>query len=827
MVFRNLLRFDLNQEKNTPPDLRKWIRKRAFAWILLSTAFCLAISACAREEKRSSDSTNTQAQPPAVLEDTMKYINATMTSGLTTLIAGKTGVISFAFSIDTFSKKDQPFAWDPNGGPAIIRVQTPRESGIDFKGKKGSQGIADIDETVFQVPIEEQNTDPLRFDMPYQISTRVRAKDYGFRLHATVPLVSSVGSRFQDSGDFRVPVRVETTLLTKMLVLIIIAITIFLFVVEWVRVDVVAILMMVSLPILNLLSSKETFTGLSSNAVIAIIGVMIVSAGLNKVGFVSRVMQPVIKVAGSSTKRLIAFLSVLIAAFSSVMQNTGAAALFLPGIRHTCREIKTPISSVLMPIGMCAILGGTVTMIGTSPLILLNDILPAGMEKFGLLELTPIGVGFVIAGILYFTTLGSFFLKKISKAQLQRKGITEETEESEEALTFYHDLDGPFELFIPDDYRPQEDAKTVNQIRRNYMTNIVAIFDRKGQYDIAPAPDVNVNGGYSLCVYGPKDRVVDFTEKNGIQILEKPQQFKELFNPTVAGTIEVIVSPRSSMLGSTIGEIGFPKTIGVTLLALYREGRIYYNEMYDIPLLAGDIFLLHATWEHFHALHEADHNFIMITPLEAEIQKPEKSRSAITCFLITLTLMLVSSFYFQKLPYNPIPLSVCLMVGGIGMILTGVLTIQEAYSVIDWRTIFLLGGLIPLGMAVDQTGTAEWIAIAVVKALGEHVTALVFLTVLAVMSGAFCLVISNVGACTLLVPLGVSMAMQIGVDPRVAAIVVGLGVSNSFLLPTHQVNALYMGPGDYRTKDYMKIGGILSLIYIIVLVSMTYFFYLK
>ncbi len=135
------------------------------------------------------------------------------------------------------------------------------------------------------------------------------------------------------------------------------------------------------------------------------------------------------------------------------MQNTGAAVLFLPGIRHACKVMRIPISRILMPIGMCAILGGTVTMIGTSPLILLNDILPAGMEKFGLFELTPIGVGFVIAGILYFTTLGSFFLKKISKAQLQRKGITEETEESEEALTFYHDLDGPFELFIPDDYQ--------------------------------------------------------------------------------------------------------------------------------------------------------------------------------------------------------------------------------------------------------------------------------------------------------------------------------------------------------------------------------------
>jgi di/tricarboxylate transporter len=247
--------------------------------------------------------------------------------------------------------------------------------------------------------------------------------------------------------------------------------------------------------------------------------------------------------------------------------------------------------------------------------------------------------------------------------------------------------------------------------------------------------------------------------------------------------------------------------------------------MSDIPLAAGDALLLYSSWEHFHVLQEAHRNITIITPLEVEIQKPSKAAPAVLCFLGALTLMLISSFYFQKLPYNPIPLSVCLMLGGLGMVVTRVMTIQEAYAAVDWRTVFLLGGLIPLGMAVDRTGTAEWIATGVVGALGDSLTPLLLLSVLAVMSGAFCLVISNVGACTLLVPLGVSMASQIGIDPRVAAIVVGLGVSNSFLLPTHQVNALYMGPGDYRTKDYMKIGGVMSLVYVAVLVSMTYLFY--
>jgi di/tricarboxylate transporter len=187
--------------------------------------------------------------------------------------------------------------------------------------------------------------------------------------------------------------------------------------------------------------------------------------------------------------------------------------------------------------------------------------------------------------------------------------------------------------------------------------------------------------------------------------------------------------------------------------------------------------------------------------------------------------MVFSSFYFQNSAYNPLPLSVCLMVGALGMILSKVMTISEAYRSVDWRTVFLLGGLIPLGMAVDQTGTAQWIAKGIIIVLGNYMSPLLLLIILACLSCAFTMVISNVGACALLVPLGVSIATQMGIDPRAAVIVVGLGVSNSFILPTHQVNALYMGPGEYRTKVYIKIGGFLSLIYIVVLVTMTYVFY--
>jgi di/tricarboxylate transporter len=764
-----------------------------------------------------------EAQPEATpLEGTLRFIEA-RASARPVVTAGERGELSLQLSLAGETEAGQ-LSWNQANGPLSLQVVAPAESGITFPAAEEQHGSRSPHQFEMALPLPEVPTVTVR--IPYSVSSRVRVKDYDLQVYLSAPLERTNGDQVEDSGTLTWPLRVETPLHTKMLVLLIIALAIFLFVVEWVRVDVVAILMMVSLPFLNLLGSRQTFTGLSSNAVIAIIGVMIVSAGLNKVGIVSRVVKPVIRLAGRSGGRLMVAVSALIAVISSVMQNTGAAVLFLPGIRHACKKIQVPISSVLMPIGMCAILGGTMTMIGTSPLILLNDILPEGMAKFSLLELTPIGVALVLGGIIYFSTGGRYFLSQLVKSRAQMSGAGNQGQD-EDVRHFYHDLDGPFELAVPSSYSDKDRPSTVAEILKTQHTNIVSVAHPKGRlHELAPTPDTKIRPGYSLCAYGPEAKVKAFAQEFGLELLSLPRRLKELFNPAVAGVVEAVLSPRSAMIGSTVNQIGFRKTFGMTVLALYREGKTYYHDLGDIPLASGDALLLHSTWDRFHSFVERHRNFNIITPLEVEIQKPRKVTSAVISFLIALTLMLVSSFYFQSMPYNPIPLSVCLMTGALLMVLTKVISIEEAYKAVDWRTVFLLGGLIPLGMAVDRTGTAEWLARGIVSALGDAVTPLLLITVLAVMSGAFCLVISNVGACTLLVPLGVSMASQIGIDPRVAAIVVGLGVSNSFLLPTHQVNALYMGPGDYRTKDYMKIGGVMSVAYIAILVTMTYLFYM-
>jgi len=771
-------------------------------------------------------------QVPAVgsapLSRSPHFISVRMKKPLETLIAGETGNFELEARLQTpDGYQEKPAQWNRKAeAPLVIWIASPDQSGIEFIDKVPPDRPRHHILVKFDLALGSE-AQPLTAQVAYTVNARTSAGNHSFWLEIYGQLTAADGYTFQDMGAIRLPFEVDTHLLTKLLMLLVVAVAVFLFIVEWVRVDVVAIAMMVLLPELGLLNSKDTFRGISSNAVIAIIGVMIISYGLNRAGLVNRMIQPMLKYVGKSSHRLTVLFSGLIAVISSVMQNTGAAVLFLPAIRLvTSYRLKIPISRVLMPIGMAAILGGTLTMIGTSPLILLNDILPAGMPRFGFLELTPIGLGLVIGGVAYLSTIGMRALSKLPGSQSDdQNGETNGAQEG--ILSAYPLLKGPFEIYVPEDYQAGSLPQALVEIRRKFMVNIVASAKSDGSCQIAPLPETNIRPGYIICAYGPMKAVEKFVRDYGLVLKEEPECFKgNMFNPSLAGIVEGVVSPRSSLIGQTIKEIRFRESFGINALAIHQSGKTYYRQLADRPLEAGDAVLVHGTWEQFHALEDLHRNLIIITPFEKEFHKPDKAGWALTCFLVSLFLMVLSSFYFQNRPYNPIPLSVCLMLGAVGMVLSRVITINEAYRSVDWRTVFLLGGLIPLGMAMDQTGTAEWIARGIVAGLGPLMSPLVLLVVLAVLSCGFTMVISNVGACTLLVPLGISLANQIGVDPRVAAIVVGIGVSNSFILPTHQVNALYMGPGEYRTKDYIKIGGGLAIIYIAVLVTMTYTFYL-
>jgi len=593
------------------------------------------------------------------------------------------------------------------------------------------------------------------------------------------------------------------------LVMVMIGVAVFLFVVEWVRVDVVAILMMVSLPLLHLVTPKEAFVGLSSNAVVSIIAVIIIGAGLDKTGLINNLVAPIVKIAGKSASRIVIAISLAIATISSFMQNIGAAALFLPAIQRISKTMRIPISKLLMPIGFSAILGGTVTLVGSSPLILLNDLLaPFNLKPFRLFDVTPIGLALVVSGVLCFILFGRVILPQ----------GTPETDSSEESFPtdsggFLQEIGEIYELQTPKDFTDYREPVRVDDVRRRYLVNVVAATEPPDFKVTSPPSDMVIRSGVDLVVYGREKDVRRMAESEDMLIKDRVEVFRDDVADHASGTVEAVVAPRSPLEGRTLNQINLQDRYQVTPLAIYRQGETYRAQIGNLALRVGDAIVIHGTWKRLQVLHD-EGTLLFTTPVDVELMRPEKAIFAGLWLGVALVMILVFK----------IQLSVCLMTGALGMIVTRVLSIDEAYRSVDWRTIFLLAGLIPLGMATEKTGTAAWIANTVLATVGT-VKPIVLLAIIGLLTSVFTLVISNVGATVLLVPLVVNMAVAANADPRMAALVVGLAASNSFLLPTHQVNALYMGPGRYRSTDFMKAGGLISIVFIFVMIGTIYLIY--
>ncbi|ROR03240.1 SLC13 family permease [Desulfosoma caldarium] len=596
------------------------------------------------------------------------------------------------------------------------------------------------------------------------------------------------------------------------LTLLVLFLAVFLFISEWVRVDVVSIIMMVILPLMGLVTPKQAFEGLSSNAVVSIIAVIIIGAGLDKTGVMNKVASPIIKFGGRSETRIMCLVAGTVGVISSFMQNIGAAALFLPATQRVSKRLGIPISRLLMPMGFCAIIGGTLTLVGASPTILLNDLLVVKgqkLEPFNLFTQTPIGVALLVSALVYFALLGRKILPDVQGEE--DAGITAKL------ISAYNALDVPYEVEVPESFSGPQ-ALAALRIRQDFLVSVVAIGNpRTGSRRFSVQGRDTVGPGNVLVVLGDEDRVLKMAAYYGWKVKPNLEFFADDFARTNAGLAETIVSPRSELIGKTLSEVDFVQRFRLNPVAVQTKDRIYYSGVNHVRLKAGDIILLQGIWARFHMLRNMPQPraLTFATPLEGEILRPEKAKWAV----FWLALALTQTVFFD------VRLSVALMSGALGMVVTRVLSIEEAYQSVDWMTVFLLGGLIPLGIAFEQTGTAAFIANKILSAVG-HVPPIGLMALVALLTSAFTLVVSNVGATVLMVPLSMNMAILTGSDPRMTALVVALAASNSFILPTHQVNALIMRPGGYRTADYLKAGLGMTFIFPVVMLGMIWLFYL-
>ena len=596
-----------------------------------------------------------------------------------------------------------------------------------------------------------------------------------------------------------------------------------LFVFEVVRVDMVGLLMIVLLPLSGVIEASQAISGLSSNAVVSIIAVIIIGEGLDKTGVMNIFARQIIKSAGKSEVRIMALIAGTVAFISSFMQNIGAAALFLPATNRICRQLNVSVSKILIPMGFCAVIGGCITLVGSSPLILLNDLMATWwsnnpsvvgdktFEAFGLFSVTPIGIALVITAILYFVFFGKFILPEV-KAKTDPSCLLNPDLE----CTYGEEIHNAYELNVPASF----ETKRLDELRIRplYHSTVICICKhgkRDGRIKVTvPARSDIIEPGDTVGIISNGEHIEKLAQDMGWELCDELNKLNEILSPDNSGIVEAIIRPRSELVGKTLHQIYFRKRYQVNPLALFKGDKVFYEDISETKIQTGDAFLLFGQWEKFH-LFQQKKDFAFTEHIPGEIMHPEKAGFAIASLALALVLALGLK----------VPLSISLLAGAVSMILTRVLSIDEAYRGVDWMTVFLLAGLIPLGLAFEKTGAALYLSTSIVNLLQGALTPFVLFLILGFLTSFFTLVTSNVGATVLLIPLAMNMAVQCNADPRMAALLVAVAASNTFILPTHQVNALIMRPGGYKVIDYVRAGSGMTFLYIVVVMTIMYFFY--
>ncbi len=589
------------------------------------------------------------------------------------------------------------------------------------------------------------------------------------------------------------------------IVLSIVAVTAIVLIVDRLRIDIVAILCMLALAWTRVLEPLEALSGFSSNAVITVIAVMIMGKGAARTGVMAGFARLASKHAGRSQRRIVAVVSGGVGLMSGFIQNIGSAVLFLPAILNIARRRKLPPSSLIMPIGFTIILSGTLTMIGSGPLMLVNDFLiRSSLEPYRIFAVTPVGLTLLVSSLVFFFFLGRFVLpryKPVDDHDLLQSRLVEDWSLSSNIRHYAIGAGSPIA------------GKTLEEtgIWDRYSIHILAIVgERSPEY--APWRETRFEAGQTIALLGPEASIGDFASAYGLTPAAKPRSLESLDDTATAGFAEVVVPPRSGMAGQTIREFGLRRRYGVEPVVLYHRGEKARGDFSDVAVAAGDMLIVHGLWDRMADLKKGN-DFVVVTPVEANERDTSRAWIALLCFAFSVGLALAGF---------SIPIS--FMSGAIAMVLTGVLRIDEAYQAIDWKVVFFLAGLIPLGLAMQKSGAAEYLAGHLMSQVqGSH--EFVILLAISATATLFSLFMSNVGAAVILFPMAISIADTAGMDPRPLALLVAVSTANSFILPTHQVNVLLKTPGGYKNKDYLKAGSGLTVLFLLAVVTVFYFFY--
>ncbi len=565
------------------------------------------------------------------------------------------------------------------------------------------------------------------------------------------------------------------------------------------RPDVVALLLLLSLGLSGILTPREAFSGFSRSAVVIMFSAYILAEGLRRSGITEHMGAFIVRLFGKGERRLIFGVMTAAATLSLFMNNIAAASLLLPALSGVARRSNISLARLLMPLAFGTILGGMATLLTTTNIVVSGLLRDANLPGFGLLDFAPIGLPLVVAGIIFMALIGFKLLPAKSPAQK----VSENRQVGELLDTYQLN-----ERFVRGRVRKGGalDGKTLgsSQLRENYHLSVIAV--HRGKRTLPTETKTVLRGGDILLIVGRPEDTLPEVLPDVLEILPLGSWEEDYFSIPDLILIELAIAPRSQLAGQTLQEIQFEQKFKAKVLAVWRQSRSIRTRLSNLPLQFGDGFLLQGTKQSLDLLRTEPGLILFAEPAQPTLIT---TRSWVSAAIMIITLGLAALF--------PDLIAEIMLTGAVAMVLIGVLTMDDAYRSVEWRSLFLVAGMLPLGVALTKTGGAALLANAILSGVvGKG--SFVLLVVLVLVTVLLTQIMNGAAAVTIIAPIGISAAQQLGLEPRTIALAIAVASSMAFMSPLgHSVNVLVMGAGGYGFRDYARVGIPLTILLIALL----------
>jgi len=571
-------------------------------------------------------------------------------------------------------------------------------------------------------------------------------------------------------------------------VLFLLVVATYLFVTDHITYDVTAVIVMVSLLVSGILTPQEGLSGFSNPATVTVAAMFVLSYGIRRTGILSTAGDFFATRMQVNFNLWLLLLLLFIGFVSAFINNTAAVAIFIPVVMNISTRVDVSPSKLLMPLSFAGMFGGVCTLIGTSTNILVSSIaVERGLDAIGMFEFTGMGLVFLTSGLIFMFTIG---IRMIPGRRTQ-DDLTKDFE-MQDFLT---------DIIINSKSELVDKVLDKKELTEHLDLDVIRIF-RDDMDSSAQRNKVKIRAGDVIRIRGSKDEIKKLVTREDIS-LKAPREWVDVdLEHGQDALVEIVVAPETGLVGTNLKNYGFYEKFGAVPLAIRHEGSIKHNDLSDIKLSSGDTLLLSMDSERLNEI-ESDSSLVMVTDPDIISQRENKIPVAL---LIIAGVVLTAALGFTSIVVSAVA-------GVVLMILTGCLKTSEAYEAVNWKVVMLLAGVLPLGTVMDKTGTAELLANLMISGLADFGP-----TVL--MSGFFAItlvitaVMSNNASAALLAPIAIQTATSVGVAPEPFLYAVTFAASLSLITPFgYQTNTMIYGPGQYKVKDFFKVGVLLNVIF--------------